>query len=43
VREKLAHFALEANPQGPQALQKQIQQDAKRWSKLIKDNGIQAE
>ena len=43
VREKLAHYALEANPQGPQALQKQIQQDAKRWSKLIKDNGIQAE
>jgi tripartite-type tricarboxylate transporter receptor subunit TctC len=43
VKEKLSAIGLEANPQGPEALNQLIQQDSKRWSKLIEDTGIKAE
>ncbi len=43
VKERLSAIGLEANPQGPEALNQLIQQDSKRWSKLIEDTGIKAE
>jgi tripartite-type tricarboxylate transporter receptor subunit TctC len=43
VKEKLSAIGLEANPQGPEALNQLIQQDSKRWSKLIEEIGIKAE
>ena len=43
VKERLSAIGLEANPQGPEALNQLIQQDSKRWSKLIEETGIKAE
>ena len=43
VKERLGKLGLEANPQGPEALQRLIQSDSKRWSKLINETGIKAE
>ena len=43
VKERLANMGLEANPQGPEALQRLIQADSKRWSKLIQETGMTAE
>ena len=43
VRERLSSIGLEANPQGPDALNRLIQSDSKRWSKLIEETGIKAE
>ena len=43
VKERLSSIGLEANPQGPDALNRLIQSDSKRWSKLIEETGIKAE
>ncbi len=43
VKERLAALALEPNPQGPESLNRLIQADSKRWSKLIEETGIKAE
>jgi tripartite-type tricarboxylate transporter receptor subunit TctC len=43
VKERLSSIGLEANPQGPEALNQLIQQDSKRWSKLIEETGIKVE
>ncbi len=43
VKERLANMGLEANTQGPEALQRLIQADSKRWSKLIQETGMTAE
>lgn len=43
VKERLAAMALEPNPQGPDSLNRLIQADSKRWSKLIEETGIKAE
>ena len=42
-KERLLSLGLEPNPQGPQALNRLIQADSKRWSKLIQETGIKAE
>jgi tripartite-type tricarboxylate transporter receptor subunit TctC len=36
-------MGLDPNPQGPQALNKLIQAESKKYSKLIKEIGITAE
>lgn len=43
VKQRLLGMGLEPNPQGPDALNRLIQSDSKRWSKLIQETGIQAE
>jgi tripartite-type tricarboxylate transporter receptor subunit TctC len=43
VKQRLLAMGLEPNPQGPDALNRLIQSDSKRWSKLIHETGIQAE
>jgi tripartite-type tricarboxylate transporter receptor subunit TctC len=43
VKERLSSLGIDANPQGPEALNQLIKQDSKRWSKLIEEAGIKAE
>jgi tripartite-type tricarboxylate transporter receptor subunit TctC len=43
VKDKLISMGLDPNPQGPQALNKLIQAESKKYSKLIKEIGITAE
>ncbi|GAA4322119.1 tripartite tricarboxylate transporter substrate binding protein [Pigmentiphaga soli] len=41
--EKLKEYSLEANPSTPEQMTAHIREEAKRWSKIIKDSGATAE